>query len=119
MGGYYYSLTLQNDSFFYSVKGYTDVIGSDTCVDLDASWREYASGIFYTVNNKIYFEGYWTDSTYGNKKEKGCFNTGRYDISYFYKWADKDTIILNRNEARFGNFIRYDDPYDKLTFVRK
>ena len=114
LGGYYIKIRFEGDKFYYRLYTYIDYIdGKNPCVKKHG-WVEYAYGEYLTDTAK----GNWYDSTYSVKHDSGCFHTGIFEESYYFK-LDSDTLILNRNEANFDDKKQYNHIYDKLTFVRR
>jgi len=118
LGGYYIKIRFEGDKFYYRLYTYVDYIdGKNPCVKKHG-WTEYAFGEYLTDTAKLYLKGNWCDSTYSVKQDSGCFHTGVFEESYYFK-LDTDTLILNRNEANFDDKKQYNHIYDKMTFVRR
>ncbi len=118
LGGYYIKIRFEGDKFYYRLYTYVDYIdGKDPCVKKHG-WTEYAYGDFMTDSAKLLFNGNWYDSTYSVKHDSGCFHTGAFLESYYFK-LDSDTLIINKNEANFDDKKQYNHIYDKMTFVRR
>ena len=109
LGGYYIKIRFEGDKFYYRLYTYIDYIDG---------WVEYAYGEYLTDTAKLHFKGNWYDSTYSVKHDSGCFHTGIFEESYYFK-LESDTLILNRNEANFDDKKQYNHIYDKLTFVKR
>lgn len=120
LGGYNISIILSEGEFRYKLRTYVDYIDNrDTCRGKHSGWVEFATGNYNLKDGRIYLIGSWTDSTFKNQKNEGCFHLGKFNESYYYMLKGNDTLILNTREAKFDDSIKYNHVYDKMTFIRK
>lgn len=113
MAGYNYNVKFQSDSFFYKIQFY-GCVAEEPCQP-EGTWKQYSTGKYFTSNGIIYMNGYWTDSTYRNIKDTGCFNTGKFKDNFSYSFTGLDTLLINKRKYKDE---RHPDVYDHLIFVR-
>ena len=87
------SINFQNDSFYYNNIRFSDVMSFDTCYYNNGI--EYSSGIYRYNDSLIHFSGYWTDKTYKNILTYGCFNIGKFELTYTYKYYSNNILELD------------------------
>ena len=81
------------DSFYYSDIRSTDAYDlKDTCNKYQG--YEYAAGKYKFENDLIYLSGNWTDKSYKNILTYGCFNIGKFELVYKYKYYSNGVLAL-------------------------
>jgi len=105
----------KSDSFFLSTTFDSDVMGGDSCKTRAVT--QYAAGKYTILDEKIFLKGNWTEKDYSKIIDTGCFNKGSIDWTYFFKFLDNNTIIIN---SKSDDFEFYEDRpnYSKIRLIR-
>ncbi|MEO6694964.1 MAG: peptidylprolyl isomerase [Ignavibacteria bacterium] len=94
-----YTFNFKNDSFKVKIKHWTDLLHYEPwnpCNHLNDV--QFAAGEIYMENDKIFFNGMYTDSNY-KVIDRGCFNVGKFERSYYY-YAFGDSVYFSKEETR-------------------